>query len=254
MYLELLQDLGLSKNEAEIYESLLDLGEVSVSGIAAQTNINRRNIYDVLSRMTEKGLVFPIIDIRETRYKAVDPGKLLELIKEKEGRLQKALPDLQKLYHSKPKSHEVFIYRGAEGWKNYMLDLIRIGEPAYFIAAKGGWLDARVKHFYPQFYKETQRKKISFKHLFEWDVKTHVPQIFEYVKSDYKFLPKGYSAPAAVDFFGDHVNIITPMRLGGFEDDDISITVIVNKTIATSFRVWFQFMWDSCPDVKQRQQ
>ncbi|MFA5995244.1 MAG: helix-turn-helix domain-containing protein [Patescibacteria group bacterium] len=249
MYLELFQNLGLSKNEAEIYEKLLELGEASVSTISAETNINRRNIYDVLNRMMEKGLVFPILQKGDSSYKPVDPNKLMEVLKEKEAQLQKNLPNLQQLYHTTPKEDEVYIYKGLEGWKNYMRDMVQVGEPAYFIGAKGAWLDERVKHFYPQFYKEAQRKKIRFYHLFDWEVRETFPKILQYVKKDYKFLPKGYSAPSgAIDIFGDHVNIISNMRLGGFADEDFSFTVIVNQQIADSFRVWFHYMWDFCPN------
>jgi len=40
------------------------------------------------------------------------------------------------------------------------------------------------------------------------------------------------------------------MRLGGFEEEDFSFTVIVNQQIADSFRVWFHYMWDFCPNIK----
>ncbi|MBI2410495.1 MAG: hypothetical protein HYV32_01180 [Candidatus Kerfeldbacteria bacterium] len=249
MYLELLQNLGLSKNEAQIYETLLEFGEATVSKIAIETNINRRNIYDVLNRMMDKGLVFPILQKGESNYKPVDPDKLLELLKEKETELQKSLPDLQKLYRATPKENEVYIYKGPEGWKNYMRDMLRIGEPAYFIAAKGGWLDERVKHFYPQFLKEAKRKNIEFYHLFDWEVQDQLPEILKDITKNYKFLPNGYSAPGgAIDIFGDQVNIISNIQIGGFDDEDFSFTVIVNQQIADSFRIWFKYMWDFCPD------
>lgn len=249
MFVELFQNLGLSKNEAEIYETLLQLGEASVTKIATKTNINRRNVYDVLNRMMDKGLVFPILQKGENIYKAAEPAKLMEIIKEKEQMLENFFEDLENLYHSNPKENEVYIYKGPEGWKNYMRDMIRIGEPAYFIGAKGGWLDERVKNFFPQFYKETQKKKIPFYHLFDYEVKEGFPEILKYIKENYKFLPKGYSAPGAIDIFGDHVNILSNIHLGGF-DEDFSFTVIVNPQIAESFRTWFKFMWDHCPKIK----
>src|SRR3989339_882329 len=83
MFIELFQNLGLSKNEAELYEALLELGEASVSKLNQKTNINRRNIYDVLNRMSEKGLVYTAIKSGENRFRPVDPRKLKELIEEK---------------------------------------------------------------------------------------------------------------------------------------------------------------------------
>ncbi|MFH1426270.1 MAG: helix-turn-helix domain-containing protein [Candidatus Kerfeldbacteria bacterium] len=249
MYIELFQNLGLSKNEAQIYEELLKQGEASVSTISSKTNINRRNIYDVLNRMMEKGLAIAVLQKGETQFKPVDPGKLMEILKEKESILQKSMPDLETLYRATPKENEVYIYRGPEGWKNYMRDMLRIGEPAYFISAKGGWLDQRVKDYFPTFMKEAQRKKMKFYHLFDARVPEECPEILKYVTNNYKFLPKEYSTPSAIDIFGDHVNVLADVQLGG-QEEDFSFTVIVNQTIAGSFKVWFKYMWDFCPDVK----
>ncbi|MCB9798828.1 TrmB family transcriptional regulator [Candidatus Nomurabacteria bacterium] len=246
MYTEILQNIGLSKNESEIYEMLLKYGESSVAQISTKTGINRRNVYDVLDRMMDKGLVFPLLQKGENRYKAVDPSKLRELIREKENMLAKVFPDLEQLYYGNPQDNEVYIYKGPEGWKNYMRDMVRIGEPGYFIGAKGAWLDERVRHFFPEFIKEAERKQMKFYHLFDYEVKEQEHDILKYVGERYKFLPKGYTAPGAIDIFGDHVNILSNIHIGGFEED-FSFTVIVNKQIADAFRIWFQFMWDFCP-------
>ena len=43
MFTEILQQIGLSLNEAKIYEALLDLKEAGVSEISSRTSIHRRN-------------------------------------------------------------------------------------------------------------------------------------------------------------------------------------------------------------------
>jgi predicted DNA-binding transcriptional regulator len=246
MHTQTLQHLGLSKNESIIYETLLAEGESSVGNIATKSKVHRRNVYDTLKRLLEKGLVFEIVQRNENRYKAVDPSKLMELIQEKESMLSKIMPQLQDMYTSKPQTEEVYVYRGPEGWKNYMRDMIRIGEPVYLIGAKGAWLDERVQHFFPHFQRAFEKMDLPFYHLFDHDIQTECPQIMQHVGKHYKFLPKGYSTPAAIDIFGDHVNIISNMVMGGFKDE-FSVTVIVNRQIADAFRIWFQFMWDFCP-------
>lgn len=246
MYQENLEQLGLYKNEAKIYENLLKHGELSVGQIAVNSGVNRRNVYDSLNRLIEKGLVFEILESRENHYKAVEPVKLLELVKEKETMLSSILPDLEKMYSGVNRKDEVYIYRGTEAWKNYMRDILRVGEDFYCIGAKGAWLDEKNKHFFPQFIKEVQRKNIKMYHLFDHEVKEKNLEILKYVGRMYKFLPKGYSAPASIDIFGDHVNIVSGIKLGGMEEK-YTLTVIINKNIADAFRLWFKFMWDFCP-------
>lgn len=246
MYNEQLQELGLSLNEARIYEVLLKAGEASVGRIAKLSNIHRRNIYDTLQRLIERGLVFEIRNNTENRFQAVDPKKLLELVEEKYLSINKILPSLEALFKGTLLEQRVFLYRGIEGWKNYMRDILRIGEDFYCIGAKGAWMDPRIANLFPKFIKDANKKNIKYFHLFDYEVKERKHEIVKHVGRNYKFFPKGYSAPAAVDIFGSHVNILSNIHVGGM-DEDFSFTVIVNEQIADAFRTWFKFMYDFCP-------
>ena len=114
------------------------------------------------------------------------------------------------------------------------------------IGAKGAWLDQRVKYFFPQLDKEIKAKRIGCFHLFDAEVKTECPEILKHVGKEFKFLPSAYSTPAAIDIFGDHVNILSDIHIGHM-GEDFSFTVIVNPQIADAFRTWFRFMYEFCP-------
>ena len=105
MFAAVFQELGLSKNESRIYETLLREGELPVGQIAVRSRIHRRNVYDSIQRLLEKGLVFEILQKSENKYQAVDPNKLRELIQAKEQQLSLVMPQLESLYQSTP-SHE----------------------------------------------------------------------------------------------------------------------------------------------------
>src|SRR3990167_9551960 len=96
-----LRTLDLTKSEAEIYLAILKLGQTNVSKIAEETKINRRNVYDTLSTLLDKGLIFQIIGEREGVYGRVDPDKLIELIQSKEIGLETILPALDSRYQAK---------------------------------------------------------------------------------------------------------------------------------------------------------
>jgi len=249
MYEHIFTQFDLAKNEAKIYEILLKFGERPVSFIANQSKVHRRNVYDSLSRLIEKGLVFEIIGSKENQYQAVHPEKFRELIAEKANMLEKVMPKLEALHDLNPSEEQVYIYKGPEGWKNYMQDIVRVGETFYCIGAKGGWLDERVKNFFPTFQREMERKKIKCYHIFDQEVKTKCPEIIEFVGEDYRFFPAGQSTNVAVDIFGDRINILSNLNAGGF-DEDFSFTVIVNPQIAAAFKVWFEFMYQACPANK----
>lgn len=77
--------------------------------------------------------MFEIFEARERVFSPVDPNKLMELLKEKEKILSKIIPDLEDIFRKEIYDEAAYIYRGIEGYKNYMRDLVRIGEPVYFL-------------------------------------------------------------------------------------------------------------------------
>ncbi len=243
MYLQLFQHLGLSKNEAKIYGTLLESGELGVGIIAARSKIHRRNVYDALNRLLEKGLVVEILRREENLYQAVDPKKLTELVQEGQDRLNGIMPQLEQLYRQPPEKQEVFIYRGIEGWKNYMRDILRVREDFYCFGGKGAWMDKELSSFFPRFFEEAKRVGIKYHHLFDHEVKDTGHPIVNYVAPHYKFLPRGFSTSCSFDVFGPHVNIISDIFLGGVRQD-FSFTVVVNQKLADSFRNWFRFIWE----------
>ena len=244
MNLQTLTDIGLSPNEAKIYISLLETGEAGVGEISLHAKIHRRNVYDAVQRLIEKGLVFQILGKGENSYRPVDPAKLMELVDEKRINLARSIPTLEKLYHATPQQEAAYIYKGVEGFKNYLRDILRVGEDVCFIGAKGGWFDPKLKTFIGRFLADAKKQGIKYKHLFDHEVKSHLPHIPKTVGNQYKFLPKKYSSNSMVDIFGNHVVSFTGAGLAEISDD-ITIFVIVSRPMADSYRTWFKFMWDS---------
>lgn len=246
MYAELFQSIGLSQNEAKIYEVLLLAGESGVGEIATKGKIHRRNVYDALQRLVEKGLVFPIFQKGENRYSAVGPDKLMELIKEKQTILEHALPDLRKMYDTEAPQEAAYIYRGVEGYKNYLRDLIRVGEDVLFLGAKGLWYSPQIgKNFLRDFVEMAEKKKISYQTLYDPRVPKLLPRALEEVGGSFKVLPDGYETSGVCDIFGDHVVTFTSEGVGNFGEDGV-VYVMINKELADSYRTWFQFIWDHC--------
>ncbi len=245
-----LEAIGLSPNEAKVYETLLDLGETSVTEIALKSNIHRRSIYDTLNRLLEKGLVFQIFQKKETLYRPVEPSKCLEVLREKENAFKRIAPHLEKLYYASPQKNAAFIYKGIEGYKNYLRDLARVGEDTYFLGAKALWFTPNVPVSYlRQYQSEMTRKKKTYHTLFDHRVKQKLPQAMKNVGGEFKVLPKEYSTPGVMDVFGDYVVTFTSVDVGNFGEDG-TVFVMINKELAESYRTWFQFIWDFCPETK----
>ncbi len=249
-YSDIFEELGLAKNEARIYETLLREGESGVGDISVKSGVHRRNVYDSLNRLTERGLVFERISSTEHRYQATDPRKLVELVKEKEEKIQNVLPDLEALYKGVPHTDDVVVYRGVEGWKNYMRDIVRVGEDVYAIGAKGTWGDERLAHVLAQTIRECKKKNIHMYLLFDEGVKGEgVPPIAQALEATYRFLPKGYDTSTIVDIFGDHVVFVTSPNAKAVMEE-FSVVTLINQHTADAFRSWFDLLWIASGEKK----
>jgi sugar-specific transcriptional regulator TrmB len=244
-FIEIFEAIGLVKNEARIYEALLREGESGVGHISTKSGVHRRNVYDTLNKLIEKGLVFERITSAEHLYTAVNPKKLVEIIKEKEHRVCTALPDLEKLYESKSHVDEVIVYKGIEGWKNYLRDMISVGEDVYSIGAKGTWQDKRIEHACKQLAQKAKESDMRMRWIFDPSAKD-APAVFieQGFNLEYRFLPEGYNSATAIDIYGDRVVIVTDPTPGKIMEDT-SFTVLINQHTADSFRTWFGVLWQA---------
>jgi sugar-specific transcriptional regulator TrmB len=247
MYEEILKEAGLSSNEAKVYEILIKIGESSVQTISNKSGVHRRNVYDSLSKLMEKSLVSELFVEGEKNFKAIDPRRILELLKEKEERLNKIIPEMQEKFSKVEEKEEAYFYRGIEGFKNYLKDIIDTGEDVYFIGAKAFWLDERLKHFLPIFERDRKLKGIKFKHLFDYEIKEQKPEILKIVGKPYKFMPKKYSSQTAVDIFGPYVVTFVGVKPGELYDEPLMF-VMKSRRLAEGYRKFFQLMWDNCAE------
>lgn len=248
-HLPLLAELGLSPNEGKIYEALMSYGGSGVSTISLRAKVHRRNAYDALHRLIEKGLVYEIFSQGETMYEAVEPGKLMELIREKEMKLSSAMPEMLTAFQTHRSPQAAYMYRGIEGIKNIMREMLKTGEDVFIFGAEGAWFDPRLETHTHWFLREAKRKKMKLSIIFDWEVAEEFPQAPDMLTNTYKFLPKEYSTDSTMHIFGGNVvtyNGAAPRNM----QDDTTIFVMTSPALAESYRIWWRYLWDSLPDPK----
>ncbi len=249
MELAIFQELGLSPNEAKIYRALLTYGSSGVSTISIRAKVHRRNAYDALQRLHHKGLVSEIYGKGETIYEAVEPGKLMELIHEKQMKLEGIMPSLRDIYQKKRATEHAYIYKGIEGVKNYLKEALNSGEDMYILGAEGAWLDPRLETYIDWFLKEAKKRNMKIYTLFEADAKD-IEGAAGLLSTKHKFFPPKYDTPSTMDIFGDFVVTYTGTYPGKMLDD-VTIFVMQSPELAKSYRTWWQLVWDLLPDPPQ---
>lgn len=250
MFEETLMNIGLSLNEARVYESMLQLGEANVNLISIKSKVHRRNVYDALNKLMEKGLVAEYVVKGEKHFRATNPDRLQTILKEREDKLEKVLPELKVRFQTIRPEEQAYIYRGIQGFRNYMQDILDVDEDVYCIGAKGGWFDPRLASFRARFYRELKKKKLHAYHLFDHEMREHVKKtgmespVHEHL-SEARFLPQKYSTNSAIDIFGDRVVTFTGLNINKLDDDLVQF-VLISRKLADSYKKWFWLMWDNC--------
>ena len=87
--IDLLEQLGLTEYEAKTLATLFKLKETEAPEISRLAQVPKTRVYDVLERLTKKGLVIEIYG-RPKRYRVIEPASVFEeLVKQKRMEVKK---------------------------------------------------------------------------------------------------------------------------------------------------------------------
>ena len=232
--LRILEHIGLTRNEAIVYVELLRTGSTLAKDITKITNMHRTSVYGCLQRLHKKGLVSISTHNHKTYFEAVDPTKLLSLIKEREERLNNILPELKKLKNEKFYTHhEVQYFKGKQGLKSVFDDILQTQEDYV------GWgpekkIESLLKFYFLHYANARIKNRIHAKMIYFEGARgadyTNSPLI------NVRYLTNIFYTPTAHRVYGDKVAILL------LEDDPLCI-VIKNKIIADSYRKQFDILW-----------
>lgn len=247
MFVELFEKIGMNQNAAKVLNVLVCPEELTSSEIAVKAKVNRRNVYDILRTMVRDGWVYERESARSFVYRSIPPNELIEKVKQDKARKLPLVKKLVQLYETSPKPSEtVAIYKGIEGWKNYMQDILDQGQDDFILAAKGVWGDPKILGYVKEFAKNARQKGIRFHVLVDFEsrekfVLKQTPLV-TILPSECRLLPKGFSTQSGIEIFGNEVVMISDDSEGVLHDE-LSLTVIKNQDTADSFRTWFKLIW-----------
>ncbi len=230
---ELLQNLGLEEKEAKVYLALLSLGEATATTISEKSNLDRTLIYQLANKLIERGLVSYIIKNNVKYFSAANPQKLIQDLKEKEKELRKAMPELISLTKTREEETKVEVYRGKEGLRTILKDIIRTKKDYVAFGEEG-----RFQKILPidvhQFLRQLEENNIHERVVIRADLKGIA---LKSKTSIFKHLPKDYLSPVTTLVYGNKVaNFIW--------SPPYYVILTRNKEVADSFRTHFEILWN----------
>jgi len=243
MDLKTLKELGLSAGQIQVYSAVLELGISSLNGIQEKTGIERRNIYDILNKLIEKGFVSYTVEKGKRVYQCTHPNKILEEIKSKHESLNKLkaqVPDIKKLFEITKPTPRAEIYRGNESMKALLNEMLE-HKASHWIGGNSGIEQTNLRIWL----KHWMKKRVEKKHILYdlADYGTYLsglePGKIELHKKEYYkqcWLPKNLSSPMNIGIFGNKVAQIL------WSEQSFAF-VLESKEIKESFMRYFKYFW-----------
>ncbi len=121
----ILEKLGLTKNESAIYLALLEMGTSNISQISEKTSIHRPLVYKALPSLLEKKLITQTQKLKNVVYGAEPPNRLETLFDDLKINFFEILPDLEDAYSTSEKKPKIRFLEGRDGTKRIFDDVVR---------------------------------------------------------------------------------------------------------------------------------
>lgn len=248
MYEAMLERLGLSENEAKIYEMLLFRGESKASDVVPESGLGRANVYNLLTSLVAKGLVTMTAG-KQQRYRAAEPTKLTQLLDTKrqdtlrlEAEFKQELPKLTSTFQLTTGRPAIQVYEGYDGVEEVLFDGLTSsdeilsyvdlsGLTGEFSEINGRYLKARLK-------KGINKKIIvADSPMARQMFSRQVPHYSQYTQILFvKDFPVGFKN--SMEIYAQKVTYITM-----HEEHQISV-MINDPYIANMHRLMYHFFWE----------
>lgn len=234
---------GLSISEAEVYLRLLDGGPCLASRIASLTKISRPHIYGALNSLIKKGLASFVIRENRRYFSAAEPEKFLSVLKEKQVEaekqkkaIEKLIPQLRKIPKKADEDTVVEVFKGIEGMKTIMDDILRYPKGEQKAIGYTGGAMRLSPIWWEKWQKIRIANRIKRRLIATRDMVSH-PDVARPM-TQARFLPSPYELPVSIVIYdNDKIIFFIP-----FEKEFVGIRVKSAK-LKKSYDSHFEMLW-----------
>lgn len=229
---EILENLGLEEPEVKTYLALLDLGEATATKLAERAGLGRVHIYQITTKLIEKGLASYVIKNNVKYFRAANPETLLKELQQKEDNLKKIIPELKARQQLTKSETKVEIYRGTEGINTIFKIILKEKEDYYMLG--GGnecCTNQDVQTILNIFLKRAEQLEMK-----GWLLERKESQFYVAVHEEYRFLPKEYFSSTTLTIWGNKMATFVWTR-------PYYVIVVENEEVAKSNLNTFKYLW-----------
>lgn len=235
---EALVRMGLNRNESKVYMALLETGPSFAGPIAKESGINRRSVYDAAKSLIERGLASYVLIRGKRQFQPSDPQRLIEIVQERENGIMEIMPELKATFSGSRKKMDVEVFKGKEGIKSILNDVIEISPPE-FLDITSGMTTVLLPHFIPQWHRRRIKAGIVLRVLMNDTPlgRSRGKALSKMKLTPLRYLPKGLESPSHIYVYGKKVAITIWVL-----DHPFGI-IIENEEVHKRFKEFFEWFW-----------
>ncbi len=244
MNIEILEQIGLSKNEIKIYFALLELEQSSATPIVKKSGVSNSKVYPTIEKLIKRGLVSYVIKNNVKYFQASNPQNLIEFLENKEKlilqqkkEIEKIIPQIEQKRILARDKQEAQVYEGMAGIKaafNTILNKISSNGEYYVFTLGEELREAELKHFFRDYHKKRIEKKINVKLIANEGIRKIFIKDHLYKKMKVKF--SKLKLPTGIFLFDDYVMTVVWL-------ENPTAFVIQSKKNAEKYKQFFLEMW-----------
>ena len=241
-----LQTIGFSKNEAIIYEALVQYGPCKAGLLINKLDIHRNIIYQCLDKLVLKGFATKVIEGKVWRFQITDPNSLLSKVRQQENVFAEIIKTIQ--LQSNKSEQQIVVYEGLESYQNYWVEsLARIPEGSidYVVGSPdiASWIAILGKR-YKEYADLRIKKKIVWKTIKFEITDSDIEMMKEYpTLTDYRTWPRDIECKGNFNIVHDTIILHTMV-------EPLRIIEIRDKVLVEVFKNYFDMMWEKSEPIK----
>jgi|SRR3989344_1603611 len=233
--------LGMNKNEAKTYISLIKFRKADAHQIIQDTKFHKNIVYDNLEKLIDKGLVTFILEGNKRIFQLTSANALIDNIEEEQkelGRQKKKAIEISKEIEKSlkliPQKQEAMIYRGVKGIKSFYNETLK-GKDFVTFGGPQKSIDLMGETFWYNYDIKRAEKKIKARLIFNYSIKHHGAKIKNKF-TEVKYFNKEFEPNTETHIQDDKVGVIV------WGDEPI-LFLIQDKSVAESYKKYFENMW-----------
>lgn len=240
-YLEKLSVLGFSKAESLIYIHLLQKGSGALaSKIATATHMHRQQVYLVLPKLIEYGLVEEVKEGKVTRYRARPPQNLERVARRKVMVAEDLTRELEKI-STLGHEQEFEVVVGEEAYRSYELMRARNmkeGDIQYIIGSSNDeYLEVMGDEYENSYVKDLAAKNIKTFYLAPKSQEFRKDYVSKNQHFEVRVLEKMKEGYITTMIQGDNLIFYSNVK-------PVSIYIIKSKKVAETYKDFFMMLWE----------